>query len=174
MADSGKNWGQTERSPVFRTNGDWLTTSLSLAFSVRICRRLGPIPEGACSVRGGTRPGAAREWSDNGRSHASSVPSFMTFTKKVHSLSFEVSVGEGRVYDMSSASGELCHAPPALRAARPAATPVPLPKSASVNLATTFVVSTNRVSEADESDRSGDAKRDYRETGLESLKQVSS
>jgi hypothetical protein len=63
-------------------------------------------------------------------------------------LSFEVSVGEERVYDMSSPSGELCHAPPALRAARPAATAVLLPKSASVNLATTFVVPQTVMSEA--------------------------
>ena len=50
----------------------------------------------------------------------------MTFTRKVDSLSFEVSVVEERVYDMSSPSGELCHAPPALLATLPAATLVPV------------------------------------------------
>ena len=164
MADSGKNCGRKERSPVFRKNGDWLTTSLSLVFSVRICvagwgrfrrlvlRRTRNSPWcGSRVVR--QRPHPCIRCSIFYDLHKKWMP-YPSRSRLAKSA-----------YDMSSPSGERCHAPPALRAARPAAT-VLLPKSASVNLATTFVVPTNRGVGSDESDRSGGAKRDYPETGF--------
>jgi hypothetical protein len=125
-----ENRGKTGRSPSLSLVADWgrfgrlvLRTTRNSPWCGRRVVRQRPHPCIRCSI-------------------------FYDLHKKMNALSFKVSVAEERVYDMSSPSGELCHAPPALRAARPAATPVLLPKSASVNLATTFVVPQTVMSEA--------------------------